>query len=485
MKKFLTIIYSVFLLSGFSHAQKGIGINGTIIENGSENPVGNQPVFIAVDSTAYPLVQNLHHQIFTHPDGTFSFYEPNIPPSSFPIKVLVYTFDCEYQRTGYEITYYYDNVMADSVIIDICTQSINPISIEIDTSNTSCPTYAHLENNGIRDWLYIYEDFIWYANGVEIGSGNEIDYLFDDSYNNITLKAVLKDSLTGFIIKDSLTTSNSAYFSQSYFHILAGNVFSGSIPVNSGTAILLRHCNSSFEHIDTLDFDTLGYYYFNNIPQCNYTVKIIDAIQGSSLPVIPTYLNDELHWTQCNHLNLVQDEFQKDINIYTAQNMSGQGYILGYITPQPNLIQDIILYNTSMEPLSSTTAFEDGIFEFGNLPYGTYILYSERYGTSSMTNTVVLDQNNPSTVVYMQQATGIEENSILSLNVFPNPATDKIFIDGNPIERVEIFDAQGRLIYKMKYNKNGIDIRKFDSGFYLIRGFDSEGNIYNAKFLKN
>ncbi len=483
MKKIVFIFSFSFLFAITVFAQKGIGVNGFITESGSGNPVGGQKIIIAIDSTVFPYVVNLHHVIYSHPDGSFSFYEPNVPYSSFPLKVLIYTYDCEYQRTGYEVTYYYDNVIADSILIDVCTQNFNPVSIGIDSNNTSCPTYIHLENNGVSNWPHIYEEFTWSSNGEIIGTGSEIDYFFEEQYNDISLHAMLKDSLTGFVI-DSLSTYSYVDFPQSYFNIFAGNVLSGTCPVETGTAILLRQCNNNFEHIDTLNFDTLGYYYFQDIPRCNYSVKIINATQqGTNISVIPTYLNDKLHWSQCSHVLLTQDEFQQDINLYTAQNLYGPGHITGYITPQPNMIHDVILYNTSMEPLFSTSASEDGVFEFSYLPFGTYIIYSERYGYNSMSNTVNINQDEPNAVVYLQQATGISETENNVLSVFPNPADRILFVDGD-FETVDIFDSKGSIVYSGNHAESGIDISGFSSGVYIVCATSADGTQYFSKFLK-
>ncbi|MBN2728056.1 MAG: T9SS type A sorting domain-containing protein [Bacteroidales bacterium] len=485
MKKLFFIFTLISIFAIHSYAQKGIGMNGFITDIGTGQPIGDQQIFIAIDSIVYPYVQTINYSLHSHPDGSFSAYIPYIPHSAFPLKILVYTYDCDYQRVGYEITYYYDNVSADSVFIEICSQATNLIDIDIDNDNQSCPTFAHLENEGIRNWPHLYESFTWYVNQEEIGYGNEINYFFENAYNDVMLKAVLKDSLTGFTLDDSLVVYEGMDFPSSYFHILAGNVLSGLAPVDFGTAILLRNCNSAFEYVDTIYFDTLGYYYFNNIPQCNYSVKITDAFQGTSLPVIPTYLNDELHWAQCSHINLTQNEFQKNINLYLEENISGPGSISGYILPQPDLSHDIILYNSSMEPLLFAFASDDGLFEFPSLPYGTYILYSERYGYNSMSSFVTISANEPNAIVYLQQAASMDEYSEMSLQIFPSPASEKIYIKNANIEGLEIFDSRGRIVLNTKYSAEGIDISALEPGFYIIKANDRDLNIMNAKFLKN
>lgn len=485
MKKLLLLL--IILVTGIASltAQKGIGFNG-YINDLQGNPIINQQILIAIDSSVYPYVQTLHHNIYSHPDGSFSFYEPNIPYSSFPLKVLVYTFDCEYERTGYEITFYYDNIIADSVFIEICTQTTNThIDISIDTSNQICPTFTTLQNSGTNEWVYIYETFEWYSGTNMIGQGSEIQYLFEDQYNDIELKAILKDSITGFIIEDNLSTATNIIFPSDRFHILAGNIISEGMPIDSGTAVLLRECNSIYEFVDTLHFDTLGYYYFNNIPQCNYLVKIIDAYKSScQLPIIPTYLSDELQWNQSTHEYLLQDEYNKDINLHLKECIFGPGQIYGYIVPQPNIEHDIILYNTSMEALNITRAYVDGLFYFNDLPYGNYILYSERYGYSSMSNTVNINQDEPSAIVYLQNVSGEEEIENQKLNIFPNPSSGLVYFNKCQIDYIEVYDTKGQLVLLDNSKQSKIDISILKDGIYYIRIYTNDNTVFSKKVIK-
>ncbi len=78
-----------------------------------------------------------------------------------------------------------------------------------------------------------------------------------------------------------------------------------------------------------------------------------------------------------------------------------------------------------------------------------------------------------------------------SINIFPNPASDVIFIsqiDGilNSRIKYEIFDLQGRLIVVDKYdNEYGINIAPLEQGGYLIRFLNPRDNqIFSSVFVK-
>ncbi len=86
--------------------------------------------------------------------------------------------------------------------------------------------------------------------------------------------------------------------------------------------------------------------------------------------------------------------------------------------------------------------------------------------------------------------TGIEERTSPSINIFPVPAKDKLQISNNkfPIEKMEIFDLQGRLLLTLICRQSSpvidIDISALQPGIYFIR-ITSNHFVFNHKFFKN
>lgn len=67
----------------------------------------------------------------------------------------------------------------------------------------------------------------------------------------------------------------------------------------------------------------------------------------------------------------------------------------------------------------------------------------------------------------------LEEETIASFNVFPNPASDKLFVRFNGwegIKEIKLIDITGRsvLIFKSNEELNEIDISTYPKGIYLI-----------------
>jgi hypothetical protein len=70
--------------------------------------------------------------------------------------------------------------------------------------------------------------------------------------------------------------------------------------------------------------------------------------------------------------------------------------------------------------------------------------------------------------------TGLDENAIASLSVYPNPAQDVIFLDVDPNligSNVMICDALGRIIYEttLQEEEMKLDLGRFPSGTYLMK----------------
>ena len=78
----------------------------------------------------------------------------------------------------------------------------------------------------------------------------------------------------------------------------------------------------------------------------------------------------------------------------------------------------------------------------------------------------------------------IEGKEKTNWTVYPNPATDKIFIE--PIENVALFniiDATGRIIRVVPTLSKVVDISDLSAGIYFVKA-QKEGQVYVQKFLK-
>lgn len=78
-----------------------------------------------------------------------------------------------------------------------------------------------------------------------------------------------------------------------------------------------------------------------------------------------------------------------------------------------------------------------------------------------------------------------EIRPIDKISIFPNPATDKIFIKNiQDITSVKIYNSEGRLVKNLKTNSNTIDVSNLKSGTYYLEVVAEKRN-YRSNFIKN
>lgn len=74
------------------------------------------------------------------------------------------------------------------------------------------------------------------------------------------------------------------------------------------------------------------------------------------------------------------------------------------------------------------------------------------------------------------------ENLYTPINIFPNPTSSGIIIEGDDISNIFIFNEIGRLIYETKTRKD-IDLTSFEKGIYIIKIISKEYSI-SKKLVK-
>lgn len=69
---------------------------------------------------------------------------------------------------------------------------------------------------------------------------------------------------------------------------------------------------------------------------------------------------------------------------------------------------------------------------------------------------------------------GVEEKETTSLTLWPNPASESVTISGSkqPIERIEIFDAAGKLVVTHT-QKNTFSVAPLAAGSYVVRVYSN------------
>ena len=258
-----------------------------------------------------------------------------------------------------------------------------------------------------------------------------------------------------------LTPSNEEYSATScnvintpeYFNI-GGLTQLDYIPMNSSVingdtaiAYLFMQHNGVYHLYDTVKYYEYGYYYFTDILQTNYLLKIKLTENSSHYgEYFPAYFGNSPAWNVATPL-IVGDSnaFNYNVNLPPVPEMPfGNGSITGHINIQDicnystdNSFTGIFLKDNSNTLLKYTECDNDGYFSFENLPMGDYIVSGDRINLFPEPLSVSLNDGNPQwdNVVLnfvCENPDGYSENSNLPLQigeVYPNPAQAFCMID--------------------------------------------------------
>lgn len=76
----------------------------------------------------------------------------------------------------------------------------------------------------------------------------------------------------------------------------------------------------------------------------------------------------------------------------------------------------------------------------------------------------------------------VGENPVAGLVIYPNPANNKIYVDGDDVSVVEIYNSLGQRVLMVEgSDKTSVDVVAFGNGVYVVRAITNEGNVTTKK----
>ena len=82
-----------------------------------------------------------------------------------------------------------------------------------------------------------------------------------------------------------------------------------------------------------------------------------------------------------------------------------------------------------------------------------------------------------------QGSVGVTNISETALRVFPNPTRGMIQLPQIDLERVEAYDATGRLVVSQQQPSTSIDLGAQPAGLYILKMYAGK-EVYSAKVVK-
>lgn len=119
------------------------------------------------------------------------------------------------------------------------------------------------------------------------------------------------------------------------------------------------------------------------------------------------------------------------------------------------------------------------------------IAYEYRLNAYTNDGKTVLSNLDEAIVLSWDPSTNIEEIKSNRFTIYPNPASEKLFISATQqydIKKVVLTDIQGKTITNSLVNSknltSGLDISQLPTGIYLVKLFDALGNIETQRIVK-
>jgi hypothetical protein len=235
-----------------------------------------------------------------------------------------------------------------------------------------------------------------------------------------------------------------------------------------------------FIPVDTTTFDTLGYYYFYEIPEGNYCIKVQPETASEYYgQMMPTYFGDHVFWEMAKYINHHQTNWEYDIHLVEGYGTSqGKCSINGNVfygdtaTSSKNLPAagiDFILLNEEGLVLSSHYSDEKGNFSFEKIKNGIYWLTADVTGYEQKKKMIELTNENPDFLdieiiiengdINMDVSSEVLSDFNFLVNLYPNPASNLVKIEiaatKNGNWTFGIMDSQGK-----KLRSESVDLQK-------------------------
>lgn len=78
--------------------------------------------------------------------------------------------------------------------------------------------------------------------------------------------------------------------------------------------------------------------------------------------------------------------------------------------------------------------------------------------------------------------TSVGEGASKSLSIYPNPANNRIYVRGEGIGSVEVYNSLGQMVLSLEGNDNAsFDVASFANGIYVVRVIDNNGTVTTKK----
>ena len=197
----------------------------------------------------------------------------------------------------------------------------------------------------------------------------------------------------------------------------------------------------------------------------------------------------EYHYEMSDHpVSGVNPPISPTITITNSLDFTGEGACNEYSGTFTHSENGSILIIENFNPTTETCEepdhinFEDNYFEFFDT--GHQLMYEIEDGNSGQ-QTLKLETPIFSGMSFSNRKLSTAENKQSTFNLYPNPATETLFItsENNLIEKIAVYSINGKLVLSEKENVNQLNVSSLSNGLYFVE-ITSENGTAIQKFMK-
>ncbi len=513
--RFLSVLLGFMISASLAQVtsnDKYIFISGQLTESITGAPIADHEIYIFSDSLANG---GFSYYAMTKTDINGFYWDTVVTSKSDGILNLS-TYDFEnnlisldrYYRFVWEIEY---QMFVDFAIFDPYSTSDFQANFKAEedtmTQNPLKVIFRDISiGSTIKGWEWDFGD--GYSSEIQ-----DPEHIYADPGNYIVTLTVSSYPISTEIPVTSTITKQVQVGLTDYYNI-GGHVFAEYFPIDFGSAYLYTFDpENNLVPLDTTSIDTLGYYYFYQVPEGHYITKA--RLEANSVyygMFVPTYFGNTINWEQALNVDLEDNDFELDIDLIPSLGIvTGQGRITGQINYDtlrggnisPAGDVEIVLMNDRGGYLTCGLSDIEGHFGFSDLAFGTYQLFPDVAGVPTNPMFVTLSEEEPSLedlslvihtgeiIFAVGEPSSYIENPLI---IYPNPVADQatISLDLKNSSCLEIFiiETSGKIILSEKKclekgsNQITIDASGLATGCYQVILIPEDRMVTSVKLLK-
>ena len=231
------------------------------------------------------------------------------------------------------------------------------------------------------------------------------------------------------------------------------------------------------------------------VPYGTYNgILSITEANGQAFSASTSFVAESLEWVEIEEqgdvtnikVYIVQDQFGEQI---TWDIINSVGDVVASGGPYQHLIgsgsTQVNVANVNNIPTNECYLFR--IYDSNNngicCTYGEgYYYIKDAHGNRFIEGDGEYGAGRSHLISILKEYDDVNETEASNMNIYPNPANNKIFVEGENIATVEIYNSLGQRIATAEGHDNtSVDVASFENGVYVVRVITNDGNVNTKK----